>query len=108
MKFEKGNQIGRRWQPGQSGNPKGRPRIKELREAAKRLMQSAAEDGSTKAESVILRIYENVMSNKPSDAVHWARLLVEITDGKPGRDDDDILISDGNQTGSGSGHEENA
>jgi len=89
MKFEPGNKHGRRWQPGQSGNPAGRPRVKELREAAKRLMLSASEDGVTKAESIVLRIYENVMLNKPSNAIHWARLMIEITDGNPCRDDDD-------------------
>lgn len=86
-RFEKGNQVGRRFKPGQSGNPRGRPRTKELRKAAKRLMQGAAEDGLPRVESVILRIYENVMTNKPSNAIQWARLLVEITDGKGAADD---------------------
>lgn len=33
MRFEQGNQIGRRWQPGQSGNPAGRPPNDPLKSA---------------------------------------------------------------------------
>ena len=33
MRFEQGNQFGRRWQPGQSGNPRGRPPRKAAVEA---------------------------------------------------------------------------
>lgn len=86
-RFQPGNQIGRRWQPGQSGNPRGRPRIKPLREASRRLLTIADTDGRDKVEKVIEHIYAMAMSRERG-AIHWVKLLIAITDGKADDDDD--------------------
>ncbi len=44
MPFEKGNKLGNRFRPGQSGNPGGRPSVaSEIREKAKDLTMEAFE-----------------------------------------------------------------
>jgi len=88
MRFEQGNQFGRRWQPGQSGNPAGRPRIKPLRDAARRLLTSADGADRDKAEAVVLRIYDMAMSRERG-SLGWMKLLIAITDGNHHDDDDD-------------------
>lgn len=109
-KFEKGNQVGRRFRPGQSGNPRGRPRIKPLREAARRLLNSADDDGRDKAELAIEAIYARAMSREKG-SLHWMKLLIAIAEGKPAYVDDDeptSRLSDGRTDGRGPGHEEKA
>lgn len=56
MKFEPGNKIGNRWQPGQSGNPAGRPpkdpmtsALKARFEAEPDLLERLVETGIRKA-----------------------------------------------------------
>ena len=59
MAFEEGNTHGvaTRFQPGQSGNPGGRPR--SMATVARKVLSEAAGEGDvTKAEAVVRRLYE--------------------------------------------------
>jgi predicted phage terminase large subunit-like protein len=49
-------------------------------------MRECAEGGRARAENVILRAYDNLMNDIPSDSVEWAKFLVETTDGKDNGD----------------------
>ncbi|HEX7176891.1 MAG TPA: DUF5681 domain-containing protein [Pyrinomonadaceae bacterium] len=42
-KFAEGNKLGRRFRPGQSGNPKGRPKSITLSEAYRKLLAQVDE-----------------------------------------------------------------
>ena len=55
--FAKGNKIG--WQKGQSGNPKGRPKI-GFREAVERAMEKVEEEsGMSLMESIVRRAFKS-------------------------------------------------
>ena len=79
--FQKGNQAGVRFQPGNCASP-GRPKIKPFRDAARRFMLKAAESGRTKAEEAVEEMFDMAMSRLPRESIEWMRLLVETTDGK--------------------------
>lgn len=102
-RFEPGNQIGRRWKPGQSGNPKGRPRIKPIRDALRKLLNGEVLGGRTAAELLAAHAFERAMARE-RDSLAWMRFIRETTEGHMDRfepDDDEPPISDVKQTAGG-------
>lgn len=86
--FQKGHQFGVRFQPGVCPNPKGRPKTKDFRREAKAIMNAAVEGGFTRIQSVILKVYENFMDEKPAHSAEWAKMMAEWTDGKANEPDE--------------------
>ena len=69
---------GRKWQPGQSGNPGGRPKTRHISEALRR----ALEEGDAK------RLAEVLLNRAKSDKRAFARIaatreIADRTEGKP-------------------------
>jgi predicted phage terminase large subunit-like protein len=58
-----------------------------FRDAAKRLMQAVSEGGIQRVDSVILKIYDNLMQEKRCDSAEWAKILIDVTDGKASEPD---------------------
>jgi hypothetical protein len=50
VRFEKGNKVGKQFQPGKSGNPGGRPKTKYISEA----LRAALEDGGAEELAKVL------------------------------------------------------
>jgi predicted transcriptional regulator len=81
-KFAGGNKIGRRFRPGQSGNPKGRPKSITLSEAYRRELAKVDPDdpeGRTRAEVLAEQMYAKA---KTGD-VQALREMADRTEGKP-------------------------
>jgi hypothetical protein len=74
-KFQKGNQVGRQWKPGQSGNLKGKPPIiAEVRELARKHTRAAIK--------ALVRIVKNEAS-PPAATVAAASALLDRGWGRP-------------------------
>ena len=81
-KFAGGNTLGRRFQPGQSGNPKGRPKSITLSEAYRRELARVDPndpEGRTYAEILAERMRERASSGD----VAALREMADRTEGKP-------------------------
>lgn len=107
-RFQIGNNHGRRWRKGQSGNPRGRPRIKPVRAALREMLDGAIDDdGRTAADRLAMHAYGRAMSRE-RDALAWMVFIRSCVEGLPGNvpDDDDAPETDGKQTAAGRpGHE---
>jgi hypothetical protein len=105
-RFEPGNQIGRRWKPGQSGNPRGRPRVKPIRHALRELLNGTAADGRNYAELLVAHAFERAMARE-RDSLAWMRFIRDTTEGHLNTvTDDEPSIPDEKQTAGGRpGHE---
>src|SRR5687768_4947393 len=81
-KFAEGNKLGNRFKPGQSGNPKGRPRSITLSEAYRKLLAQVDESdpgGRTRAEVLAEQMY---LKAKTGD-VQALREMADRVEGKP-------------------------
>lgn len=105
-KFEKGNQAGRRFRPGQSGNPAGRPKLKPIRAAMRELLDVETADGRTAAELLARHAFERAMS-RGRDSLAWMIFIRGTVEGHLDAvtDDDEPSITDEKQTGRGPDHE---
>lgn len=73
-----------RWQPGVSGNPKGRPPRKSLGEVLREELQKEVPDQpeTVYLELMAKRSIENAISDRP-DAIRWAEFVRDTAYGKP-------------------------
>lgn len=72
------------FQPGQSGNPTGRPKRKPVTEAIlAELAKDHGKGGKTKLQAMVERLVRLVISGKPREAIEAAKLLASYTDGLP-------------------------
>lgn len=79
-RFEKGNAVG--FQPGQSGNPSGRPKSITLSEAYRKALAQAYPDdpeGRTYAEVIA----DKIVMSAATGEVSSAREIADRTEGKP-------------------------
>ena len=71
------------WEPGQSGNPKGRPKGSGIRHYIRKLADEVPEDGSTKGLTRGQWLAKDVWDEAKARKNKWARqVCMEQTDGK--------------------------
>lgn len=77
--------VGRPFQPGQSGNPGGRPKSKPLTALLKAELQQPArgKSGVTKGQKLVERLLGIALNGKRSESVQAMRLLFAYSDGLP-------------------------
>ena len=77
--------LGRPWQPGQSGNPGGRRKTKPLTDLLKVELQKPAKgkSGLTKGQKLIERLVGIALSGKRGESIQAMRLLFAYSDGLP-------------------------
>ncbi|HZO26709.1 MAG TPA: DUF5681 domain-containing protein [Chloroflexota bacterium] len=73
-----------RFQPGQSGNPGGRPKRRPITELlAAELERAAGRSDVTKGQKLVERLVSIALQGKRSDSVAAMRLIMSYTDGLP-------------------------
>lgn len=88
--------IGRPFQPGQSGNPGGRPKaVKKLAEACREFLESEGGDGKTKLEEVLHALYMRATAEGDPTA---AKALLDRGWGTPVETKDLNITTDATQT----------
>lgn len=76
--------TGRRFEPGQSGNPGGRPKRKPITDLlAAELEKAAGKSDVTTGQKLAKRLLGIAMQGKRSDSVAAMRLIMSYTDGLP-------------------------
>lgn len=72
------------WQPGQSGNPGGRPKKKPITAAIlAELAKAHGRQGKTKLEAMVANMVSLAISGKNKEAVETFKLILSYTDGMP-------------------------
>lgn len=72
------------WQPGQSGNPGGRPKTRHLTEIlAVELEKPAAKTGQTRAQRMMERLVTIALTGKRGEAIQAMKLIFAYRDGLP-------------------------
>lgn len=72
------------WQPGQSGNPGGRPKRKPITEALlAELAKEHGRQGKTKLEAAVASLVTLLISGKPKDKIEAMKIIIPYTDGLP-------------------------
>lgn len=72
------------WQPGQSGNPGGRPKRKPVTEALlAELAKDHGKSGKSKLDAMVAKLVSTVIYGKAREAVEAAKLIMSYTDGMP-------------------------
>lgn len=77
MGFKRGNKVGRRFRPGESGNPAGRPKRTRLTEAL--IAELATGDDQTTAERVAAALIREALAGN----VQAIREVFDRAEGKP-------------------------
>ncbi len=92
-KFAPGNSIGKKFPPGSSGNPSGRPRLTKLTESLREQLAEAMPNAPerTVAEAIARTLIREAISGN----VQAAREIADRTEGKPKQAIDlDLQVSD--------------
>lgn len=74
--------VGRRFEPGQSGNPGGRPKRKPITDLLAAELEKVA-GKSTQGQKLVKRLLSIATQGKRSDSVAALRLIMAYTDGLP-------------------------
>lgn len=76
--------VGRPFEPGQSGNPGGRPKRKPITEMLTAELETlAARSSQTKGQKIVARLVAIALQGKRSDSVAALRLILAYTEGLP-------------------------
>ena len=79
--FAPGNKLGNRFQPGASGNPKGRPKLTLLTEAIRAQLAVGAPDADERTYAEV--IAEKLCTEAAAGNVLAAREIADRTEGRP-------------------------
>lgn len=72
------------WQPGQSGNPTGRPKRKPITEALlAELAKAHGRQGKTKLEAMVANMVAFAINGRSKEAVEVFKVILAYTDGLP-------------------------
>lgn len=72
------------WQPGQSGNPSGRPKRRPIADALKEALdQQHGRGDRTKRQALVDRLLSIALTGKRSEALAAMKLILAYTDGLP-------------------------
>jgi hypothetical protein len=73
------------FQPGQSGNPKGRPKSKPITETVKVSLEEPVrgKSGKTKRQALVDRLIGIALTGKRSEAIQAMKLILAYSDGLP-------------------------
>ncbi len=71
------------WQPGQSGNPNGRPKRKPITDALLRKLGEAARTGGTNAEKAADHLIKLMFHREPRIALEASKLVLAYVEGMP-------------------------
>ncbi len=77
--FGEGNSLGKKWQSGQSGNVKGRPKDALLTKEIRAQLNEVRDDGKTNAQAIA----ESMISRAIKGDVRAADLIFNRIEGKP-------------------------
>ncbi len=80
-KFAPGNSIGKKFPPGSSGNPNGRPRLTRLSEALRQQLAEISPDADE--QSIAEEIAKTLIKLALSGDVQAIREIADRTEGKP-------------------------
>jgi hypothetical protein len=80
-KFSPGNSIGKKFPPGTSGNPNGRPKLTRLTEALREQLSEISPDADE--QTVAEQIAETLIKLALSGDVQAIREIADRTEGKP-------------------------
>ncbi len=80
-KFATGNSIGKKFPPGTSGNPSGRPRLTKLTEALREQLSEISPDADE--QTIAEQIAETLIRLALSGDVQAIREIADRTEGKP-------------------------
>jgi Family of unknown function (DUF5681) len=72
-----------KWKPGQSGNPGGRPKIKLLSEAYKKILETEITSGPNKGKTYAEAIAEKIADESVKGKVNAAGEIADRVEGKP-------------------------
>jgi hypothetical protein len=76
--------VGRPFEPGQSGNPGGRPKRKPITEMLTlELEKLAARSSQAKGQKIVERLVSIALNGKRTDSIAAIRLIMSYTDGLP-------------------------
>lgn len=84
METPKAENLKAPWQPGQSGNPGGRPKTRHLTELlGAELAKPASKNGQTREERMVERLVTIALTGKRGESLRAMQLIFSYRDGLP-------------------------